>query len=130
MTRQNISSGTPWEARYGYSRAVRVDDRIVVAGTIAVDEQGSLRHPNDAAAQAKIILDRIESALVEAGSGLQDVVSLRTYITRMEDAQDIGLTFKEHLGDIAPVSTMVVVAGLFADALVEIEAEAILNSGF
>ncbi|MEE2907672.1 MAG: RidA family protein [Planctomycetota bacterium] len=129
MTRQNISSGTPWEARFGYSRAVRVDDRIVVAGTIAVDDQGKLLHPQDAAAQANIILDRIESALAEAGSNLKEVVSLRTYITSMANAEDIGLTFKERLGDTAPVSTMVVVAALFADALVEIEAEAILKSG-
>ena len=128
MARQNISSGTPWEARYGYSRAVRVDNHIVVAGTIAADSQGGLLHPDDPAGQVNCILDRIEAALQEAGARLCEVISLRTYITRMEDAETIGLTFKQRFGDTAPVSTMVVVTGLFADALVEIEAEAIIQS--
>ena len=129
MTRQNISSGTPWEAKFGYSRAVRVHDRIVVAGTIAVDAAGALLHPDDAAAQATTILDRIEAALEQAGSSLKDVVSLRTYITHMDDANDIGLIFKNRLDGTMPISTMVVVAELFAQARVEIEAEAIVGSG-
>lgn len=129
MARQNISSGTPWEARFGYSRAVRIDDRIIVAGTIAVDSEGRLQHEDDPTGQAHMILDRIEAALEQAGADLQDVVSLRTYITRLEDADSIGLVFKERLDGINPTSTMVVVSALFADARVEIEAEALVGSG-
>ena len=127
MTRQNISSGTPWETRFGYSRAVRIGNRVLVAGTIAVDAQGGLLHPADASAQAGAILDRIEAALKQADASLQDVVSLRTYITRMEDAEAIGLTLKHRLGETGPTSTMVVVSALFADARVEIEAEAMTS---
>ncbi|MAT80201.1 MAG: hypothetical protein CMJ29_04285 [Phycisphaerae bacterium] len=128
MHRQNISSGTPWESRYGYSRAVRMENRILVAGTIAVDTEGILLHPEDAAGQTTVILDRIESSLNKAGATLKDVVGLRTYITDMDDSDEIGLTFKTRFGNTGPVSTMVVVAGLFANARVEIEAEAIIQS--
>ena len=128
MTRQNISSGAPWEVQFGYSRAVRIKDRIIVSGTIAVDEAGRLLYPDDPAGQVGVVFDRIETAIRSAGGTLQDVVSLRIYITTMEDAEAIGHAFKQRLGNINPVATMVAVAALFADARVEIEAEAAVPS--
>ncbi len=128
MDRQNISSGTPWESLYGYSRAVRIGNRILLSGTIAVNESGILQHPNDPRGQTNRILDKISAALREAGAGLVDIIQLRISTTHLDHADAIGRSFNKRLGDTRPVSTMDVVAKLFADALVEIEAEAFIQS--
>ena len=129
MARQNISSGTPWEDQVGYSRAVRVGDRIFVTGTIGADAQGVLLSPGDPYAQAIDALDKIEQAITDAGGCLDDIVRTRIYITDMEHADQVGRAHGERLGDIRPCCTMVVVKCLFAEALVEIEADAVLVPG-
>src|SRR5262249_4949246 len=84
MERRLVSSNTPWEARAGYSRAVRVGNHVWVAGTTASDERGELHGGNSAYEQTRYILDKIERGLREAGASLADVVRTRVYITRME----------------------------------------------
>ncbi len=128
MSRQNISSGGLWESRYGYSRAVRIGSRIVIAGTIAAGPDGRIECPDDAGAQTGLIIDRIREALDQAGAGLEAIILLRIYITSMEDAESVGLIIKQRLKDIRPAATMVTVANLFAGARVEIEAEALMDS--
>ncbi|MEE3001142.1 MAG: RidA family protein [Planctomycetota bacterium] len=129
MTRQNISSGTPWEDQVGYSRAVRAGDRIFVTGTIGADAQGTILAPGDPYRQAMDALDKIEQAVTDAGGSLDDLVRTRIYITDMDHADEVGRAHGERLGRVKPCCTMVVVSCLFADALVEIEADAVLVPG-
>ncbi|HVA92853.1 MAG TPA: RidA family protein [Chloroflexota bacterium] len=126
--RQNISSGASWEAVVGYSRAVRVGNIIQVAGTTAVDDAGKPFAPGDPYAQTVRILDLIETALKQAGGGMEDVVRTRIFVTDISHWEEIGRAHGERFAAIRPAATMVQVAALIDPALmVEIEAEAILE---
>lgn len=115
--RQNISSGSPYEAQVGYSRAVRVGPHVAVAGTTAPGA--------GPAAQAREALRRIEAALHEAGAALSDVVRTRLYVTDISSWAEVGAVHSEFFGDIRPVTTMVEVSALISPELVvEIEADA------
>lgn len=127
--RVNVSSGTPWEAKYGYSRAVRVGNTVHVAGTTASDEQGQVMSIGDAYGQAVYIFKKIDRALIEAGAAMSDVVRIRMFVTDIGHAEEIGRAHGEFLGEIRPVSTMIEISRLIDDRqLVEIEAEAIIAS--
>jgi enamine deaminase RidA (YjgF/YER057c/UK114 family) len=125
--RQNIASGTPWEALAGYSRAVRIGNHVFVSGTTAHDERGNLHGGNDAYAQAVYILTRIGSVLDEADASLADVVRTRAYVVRLEDWRDVARAHGEVFGEIRPANTLIQVAGLVDGPLVEIEAEAFIQ---
>src|SRR5437764_15378626 len=118
MQRQHVSSGTPWEALAGYSRAVRLGQQVYVSGTTASDEQGNLQGGEDAYAQTRYILDKIERALREAGAGLGDVVRTRVYVTRLEDWRDVARAHGEVFGSIRPANSLIQVAGLIEGRLV------------
>ncbi len=123
-TRRRISSGSPWEPVIGFSRAVSVGDRVLVAGTAPVWPDGSC--DPDPAAQARRCLEIIAAALAEAGAGLADVVRTRIYLTDPADVVAVGQEHGRALGEARPAATIVVVAAL-ADPRwrVEIEAEAV-----
>lgn len=124
-TRRRISSGGPWEARYGYSRAIVAGDSCHVSGTTDAGPDGRSLHPNDAAGQARAALEIIERALTEAGFARNDVVRTRMYLTRLEDSAVVGEVHGEWFRDVRPASTLVVVAALIDPSiLVEIEADA------
>jgi enamine deaminase RidA (YjgF/YER057c/UK114 family) len=127
MERRRISSAMPLEQTFGYSRAILADDRIFVSGTAPVMPDGA-DPPPDAYGQARRCLEIILAALAEAGSGPEDVVRTRMYLTRADDVEEVGRAHGEVFGKARPATTGIVVAALFDPRwLVEIEAEAIIG---
>ena len=127
MDRRLISSGSPYEPVVGYSRAVRVGDRVFVAGSAPIMADGS-DPPADSYQQAKRCLEIIEQALAEAGGTLADVVRTRVYLTPEADFEGFGRAHGEAFSEIRPANTTVVVAALVDPRwLLEIEAEAVLT---
>lgn len=126
MTRHNIESGSPYESEYGFSRAVRIADRVVVAGTAPIWPDGTV--DPDPTAQAERCLEIMLASLVEAGGQPSDVVRTRMYITDPSIGDQVGEAHGKVFGDIRPAATMVVVAGLLDQRWqVEMELEAVLT---
>ena len=130
MTRQNISSGGPWEDIVGYSRAVRAGDLVFVAGTTAAQPNGTVFGGDDAYLQARRCFEIIERALAEAGASMSDVVRTRMFVTDISHWEEIGRAHGEFFREVKPVATMVEVSRLLTpEMLVEIEVEAVVGSG-
>lgn len=128
MERRNISSGSIWEQRVGYSRVVRKGNHVFAAGTLAVDENGEVLHAHSPYLQTIAALEKIERAMKQVGSSRGDVVRTRMYILHLRDQDEVGRGHREFFGDVAPVATMIEIKGLAApNALVEVELEAIVD---
>jgi enamine deaminase RidA (YjgF/YER057c/UK114 family) len=123
--RQKISSGAKWESIVGYSRAVKVGNRIYVTGTTATGSDGEIVGLDDAYEQAKQCLKNIESALRRLGAGLEHVVRTRMFVTDISRWEEYGRAHGESFRKIMPATTMVEVSRLIdARMLIEIEADA------
>jgi enamine deaminase RidA (YjgF/YER057c/UK114 family) len=126
--RQLVSSGSPYEGPVGFSRAVRVGDRVLVAGTAPVWPDGSC--DPDPEVQAARCLEIVVRALEAAGATAADVVRTRTYLVAAADWEAVGRAHGRVFAEVRPASTMVVVAALLDPRWrVEMEAEAIVGSG-
>ncbi|MGA8604223.1 MAG: RidA family protein [Thermoplasmata archaeon] len=123
--RTRYSSGTPWEPKVGYSRAIRAGNHIYVSGTTATAADGSIVGRGDAHAQTVQTLDNIERALTALGSRREDIVRLRVFVTDIGDFDAIGRALGERFGEVRPAATLVQVVALVDPAMkVEIEADA------
>jgi enamine deaminase RidA (YjgF/YER057c/UK114 family) len=123
--RRHISSGGPWEASAGYSRAIVIGDSCFVSGTTDAGPGGDSLHPGDAAGQARASWAIVERALHEGGFSLGDVVRTRMYVVSIDDMPAVAAVHGEVFGEIRPASTLVQVAGLIDPTLlVEVEADA------
>ncbi len=127
--RQLISSGSPFEPRIGFSRAVRVGNTVMVSGTAPIGPDGKTVGIGDAAAQARRCFEIIGAALQKAGASFAEIVRTRMFITDVQDWEAIGKVHGEFFREVRPASTVVKVAGLLdPDWLVEIEADAVIGS--
>src|SRR4051794_16891044 len=126
MERRRVSSGSPFEPSIGFSRAVRVGERVLVAGTAPVWPDGEV--DPDVAVQARRCIEIVEAALTQAGASLADVVRTRVFLVDPADADAVSRVHGEAFGEIRPAATMVVVAALLDPRWrVEIEAEAVVG---
>ena len=124
--RQNITSGSPFETQVGFSRAVRIDDRVIVPGTGRVWPDDFV--DPDPKVQTRRCLEIMLSALEEAGGTAKDVVRTRMFITDGAVAGPVGEAHGEVFSEIRPAATMVVIAGLLDPRWkIEMELEAVLT---
>jgi enamine deaminase RidA (YjgF/YER057c/UK114 family) len=128
MSRQRVSSGAPWEATVGYSRAIRVGNHVFVAGTTGIGADGQVV-ADDAYAQAKRVLAIIGEALAEVGASMSDVVRTRMYVVDIaRDGDAVGRAHGDVFHAIRPAATMVEVQRLIDPAMrVEIEVDAVVR---
>ena len=128
MERRLVSSGTEWEPRVGYSRAVRVGPQVHVSGTTATDGDGTVVGEGDPYEQTRRAIANVEAALVEADASLADVVRTRLFVTDIDQWEAVGAAHAEAFGETRPATSMVEVSRLIDPAmLVEIEATAIVG---
>lgn len=120
-----VSSGSEWEPKLGYSRAVRAGNTVYVSGTVGVEADGTVAL--SAGAQARRALEIIGAALEQAGARMEDVVRTRVFMTDIADFDEIGEAHGAVFGEIRPALTILQVCALAGPAYrVEIEAEAIV----
>lgn len=124
--RLRVDSGSVWEGICGYSRAVRIGDRILVSGTTATHGAGGVVCPDDPAGQAVYILDKIAASLAALGAGLDDVVRTRIYLQDADDWEPVARVHGRAFAAVRPANTLFEVARLVGPYKVEIEAEAIV----
>jgi len=122
--RIRISTGTTWEHIGGFSRAVRIGDRILVSGTTAT-HAGRVIGGGDVMAQAHFVIDKIEGTLRSLGSRLEDVVRTRVYVPHLQDWEAIAHIHGERFATALPANTLVQANLVGDEYLVEIEAEAV-----
>jgi len=125
--RQNISSGAPWEKSVGYSRAVRVNNLVFVAGTVASDQEGRVQG-KDSYDQCRYVFEKIEKALREAGAEFKNVVRTRAFLTDAKHISGFQKAHGEVFSEIRPAATAVIVKELIGpEFFVEIEVDAVVD---
>jgi reactive intermediate/imine deaminase len=126
IKRTKTFSGTPWEPKVGYSRAVQVGETVYVSGTTGTDPSGKVLAPGDMYAQTVQTIRNIENALKRLGMGLENVVRTRIYVTEIDRWEEVAKAHAEFFGEVHPATSLVGVARLVdPEMLVEIEAVAV-----
>ena len=124
--RRRVLSGTSWETKFGYARAVRVGNRIMVSGTTA-SHGDRLVGGSNPAAQAHFVVDKIEGAVMSLGGTLDDIVRTRVFVSAMSHWEAVAAVHGERLGHVQPANTLVQATLVGEQFLVEIEAEAVVD---
>jgi len=128
MQRKNFSSGVKWESIVGYSRAVKIGNIIEITGTVATDETGQVLGGDNAYEQTKIIIQKMEKILNQAGASLKDVIRTRMFVTDISRWEEYGKAHGEFFSNIRPCTSVIEVKGLIEPGyLIEIEATAIID---
>lgn len=125
--RSRIESGSVWEPVAGYSRAVRIGNRVLVSGTTATHGADEIVCPGDPTGQAVYIMDKIAASLSALGASLDDVVRTRIYLRDADQWEPVSRVHGRYLGHIRPANTLVEVSRLVGGYEVEIEAEAVVE---
>jgi aryl-alcohol dehydrogenase-like predicted oxidoreductase/enamine deaminase RidA (YjgF/YER057c/UK114 family) len=125
--RLRVSSGSVWEPIAGYSRAVRIGNRIIVSGTTATHGSDRCVAPGDPGAQTTYILDKIAASLAPLGGKMEDVVRTRIYLRDAEKWEPVSRAHGRFFGEILPANTLIQAGNLIGDYEVEIEAEAVVD---
>jgi enamine deaminase RidA (YjgF/YER057c/UK114 family) len=128
MQRQRVLTGTIWEERNGYCRALRAGSMIFVSGTLPTDDDGNIMHPSAPFLQTIAALEKIEGALRQLGASRENVVRTRIFIKGMKYEEEVGRAHLEFFRDVMPCCTMVEISGLASPmAIVEVEVDAIVD---
>jgi len=123
---RTVSTGSAWEPKMGYSRAVRKGNMIFVTGTVGINADKT--YTPDVGAQAKRSLDIVKGAIESLGGKITDIVRTRMYVTNIAQWEKVALVHGEVFANIRPATTIVEVAKLIdGDALIEIEADAVIG---
>jgi aryl-alcohol dehydrogenase-like predicted oxidoreductase/enamine deaminase RidA (YjgF/YER057c/UK114 family) len=122
-----VDTGSIWEPLAGYSRSVRVGNRILVSGTTATHGSGLMIAPHNPEAQAVYILDKIQASIEALGGTLEDIVRTRIYLRDHNDWEAVSRVHGRYLGHVRPANTLVEVSSLIGSYAVEIEAEAVVE---
>ncbi len=126
IKRTKTFSGTPWEPKVGYSRAVQVGETVYVSGTTGTDPSGKVLAPGDMYAQTVQTIRNIENALKRLGMGLENVVRTRIYVTEIDRWEEVAKAHAEFFGEVHPATSLIGIARLVdPEMLVEIEAVAV-----
>ncbi|ANM29579.1 endoribonuclease L-PSP [Acidobacteria bacterium Mor1] len=127
---RRITSASPYEEQFGFCRALRIGDRIEVAGTAPIGPDGKTVGVGDPAAQARRCFEIMIEAIEQLGGSARDVVRTRMFLTHIEDWEAVGRVHGEFFAEIKPVATMIGIGKLIdPDWRVEFEAEALLRDG-
>ncbi len=124
--RMRVSSGSIWEPLAGYSRALRVGDRILVSGTTATHGSNRCVAPGDPGAQATYILDKIAASISALGGKMEDVVRTRIYLKDASQWEPVSRAHGRFFSEVLPANTLIEAGGLVGEYEVEIEAEAVV----
>ena len=125
--RLRIDSGSIWEPICGYSRAVRIGNRILVSGTTATHGTGEVICPGDAEGQAVYILDKIAASVASLGGTLADIIRTRVYLSNADDWEPVSRVHGRYFGGVRPANTLLEISRLVGNYAVEIEAEAVVD---
>ena len=128
MKRRHVGSGVSWEAEFGYSRATRIGDRILVSGTTATGPDGPV-FPGDAGEQARFALEKIRTAIEALGGTLDEVVRTRIHVKPGADWEAVARVHGEFFAAVLPACTLTFADLIGEEYLVEIEVEAVVGSG-
>lgn len=127
MNRRNVGSGVSWEDTFGYSRATRVGDRILVSGTTATGPNGPVA-PGDPGEQTRYALEKIRTAIEALGGRLEEVVRTRIHVKPGTDWEAVAKVHGEFFSAVRPACTLTYADLIGEEYLVEIEVEAVVGS--